>query len=232
MNTEKIIPFGKYKGQPINVLENDLQYLDWLRNQDWFKENYQQFNTVIVNNFQEPSETPEHNRLQNLFLDDNFCLNFSMYYRKVFNLPTTYTFKESATIKNIDEKPKLFIPNGQSYVKIPSLKDIDNEVLNQLPTYKDITEKLVFSIYRGAIFEYENVDVWFVINSQEGNIDYKVEIKPSLGDDYPAVLRQMNNNKSKFLLIDTFSAIGANLEQVKDIFKRSGKVLFQLSEIR
>jgi len=26
-----IVPFGKYKGQPVEVLQQDIQYLEWIR---------------------------------------------------------------------------------------------------------------------------------------------------------------------------------------------------------
>jgi hypothetical protein len=33
----EIIPFGKYKGQPIEALAGDPQYVAWLLQQDWFR---------------------------------------------------------------------------------------------------------------------------------------------------------------------------------------------------
>lgn len=69
-----LIPFGKYKGQPVEVLNNDPQYLEWLRNQDWFISKYQQINNVVINNFSEPSETPEHNKLVAKFTEDKYVL--------------------------------------------------------------------------------------------------------------------------------------------------------------
>jgi hypothetical protein len=72
----KIVPFGKYKGQPIEALAQDKPYLDWLSGQDWFRERYANIYTLIVNNFAEPSETPDHNALQVLFLTDAFCARF------------------------------------------------------------------------------------------------------------------------------------------------------------
>jgi hypothetical protein len=69
----QLIPFGQYRGQPVEVLRNHPSYLDWLMGQDWFRERYRSFYQIIVNNFAEPSETPEHNRLQTRFLADGFC---------------------------------------------------------------------------------------------------------------------------------------------------------------
>lgn len=63
-----IVPFGKYKGQPVEVLREDAQYMDWLLGQNWFREKYQLVYNVIINNFGEPTETPEHNQMQVKFL--------------------------------------------------------------------------------------------------------------------------------------------------------------------
>ena len=69
MNDE-IVPFGKYKGQSIINLLNDKKYLEWCKNQEWFKKFTVVYNicvnqTIITNNKDE--KTPEHNRIQNLF---------------------------------------------------------------------------------------------------------------------------------------------------------------------
>jgi len=68
-----IVPFGKYRGQPIEALATDRDYCDWLMGQTRFRERYGAVYTLIVNNFAEPSATPEHNALQARFLDEDFC---------------------------------------------------------------------------------------------------------------------------------------------------------------
>jgi hypothetical protein len=75
MNND-LIPFGKYKGQPLEALQNDKKYLDWITSQDWFRDKYANIYNVIINNFQEPTETPEHNKIQVLFTDTDFVITF------------------------------------------------------------------------------------------------------------------------------------------------------------
>ena len=76
-NSMRLVPFGKYKGQPVEVMQMDTGYCEWLSTQDWFRERYANvYQQVIINNFTEASETPEHNKLQMLFLDKDF-------YRKI-----------------------------------------------------------------------------------------------------------------------------------------------------
>ena len=66
-----IVPFGKYKNKPVTELMADKNYVDWLKNQSWFSNNSPIYNIVVnqtINNTNN-SKTPEHNKLQNLFLD-------------------------------------------------------------------------------------------------------------------------------------------------------------------
>lgn len=69
---EKLIPFGKYANQPVEVLQNDPQYTQWLTSQPWFQDRYPAIFNVVINKFGEDEETPEHNRLQAKFLDEEF----------------------------------------------------------------------------------------------------------------------------------------------------------------
>lgn len=73
-HTLPLVPFGKYKGQPITALINDTKYLEWCKQQEWFQKFPIVYN-ICVNQTIAPtthnSKTPEHNKLQNLFLEDN-----------------------------------------------------------------------------------------------------------------------------------------------------------------
>jgi hypothetical protein len=68
-----------------------------------------------------------------------------------------------------------------------------------------------------------------------------VEIKPSIGDDYPGILRQMKGQgqSARFrgiegvcvLLYGKFEARGATLDQVKKIFAEAGIRMVCLNEV-
>ena len=75
-----VVPFGKYKGQPITNLLNDTKYLEWCKQQEWFQKFPIVYNicvnqTITTNN--QSSKTPEHNKLQNLFLKRKFNGNIT-----------------------------------------------------------------------------------------------------------------------------------------------------------
>lgn len=169
---DKVIPFGKYKGQPVEVLQGDPAYTDWLTAQPWLRERHAGIYQIIVNNFREPSETPEHNRLQARFLDPAF---------------------RQALFELLSFEPKLL-----------------DRVKLEAPQFE--------------------LAGWDVVVA-----GLAIEIKPSLADDFPAVLRQIkaqlngrpdirwgttfiSGGYRPVLVIDRFDAEGATLDQVRQMF--------------
>jgi len=73
----EIVPFGKYKGQPVEVLLADDGYRDWLMSQDWFRARFGNIYQTIINYGAEPQDTPEHNEMQAAFLDDERCFQLA-----------------------------------------------------------------------------------------------------------------------------------------------------------
>lgn len=78
MNSDKeelpIVTFGKYKGGPVTELLADTNYVNWLKLQSWFSNHKVIYNIVVnqtLTNTTDNSKTPEHNRLQNYFLDNS-----------------------------------------------------------------------------------------------------------------------------------------------------------------
>ena len=73
-----IVNFGKYKDKPVTDLIADKDYLEWCKKQEWFKKHTTIYNicvnqTLVTNS---SSKTPEHNKIQNLFLDEAFVRKF------------------------------------------------------------------------------------------------------------------------------------------------------------
>lgn len=199
---ENIIPFGKYKGQPIEVLQQDRKYCDWLMAQDWFRTQYSQFNTVIINNFQEPSETPEHNKIQAMFTDESFCRKFLRLFIKCSGGYTEY-LEDTGWVKYFNDISTLDISNVQYEVN-----GVDVVLGFKSIAFNEDRSKQNYSC---------------------GSLN--IEIKPELGDDYPAVLRQMKSNESYILLTGAVTATGATLEQIRKIFKSGNKEIVTLSDV-
>ena len=79
-----VVTFGKYKGQPVTTLLADTKYLEWCKQQDFFKQHKTVYNICVNQTIQsnQPSKTPEHNKLQNLFLKREFLLDIVKYLNK------------------------------------------------------------------------------------------------------------------------------------------------------
>lgn len=246
MADNNIIPFGRYKGKNIDSLVNDPEFRSWCNwavNQPDIKIRYSNFCQIIVNNFSQPQDTPEHNKLQNLFLDEMFCLALGKLcnwkpmsikkcirnHEKVIN----NTFKTTCDWKKIDE-----LKSMKEYISEPILDEDNNEVPNNDFLFLKIK----------TIFEEYGWDVIIQSNDSEcksdclayNDCDIKedkiaIEIKPCVGDDYPAILRQMKmtqiHPEFQCLVYEKFNADGATLDQFKSVFASSGFMVFSFAEI-
>ncbi len=211
------IPFGKYKDMPIEALSQDKKYLDWLLAQNWFAEKYRDLHTIIINNFQEPTDTPEHNKLQALFLNNEYCEKF---------------------IKVI-----------LSHI-IPSLRyidiwDSDYGWIGRCIDKAEINEDFRSHIY-DKNFEVHGIDVFLdygftlLISSnkeEEASTKYcrrefRIEIKPSVGDDYPSVLRQMISMHTEVLFLEQFTGSGLTEDQFIKIFNNQKRIVIFRRDIK
>ena len=78
-NSAHVVPIGKYKGEPVEVLLADQSYTEWLLAQPWFPERYAALHQTIINYGAEPQDSPEHNEMQLRYLDDRLCLNLAAF---------------------------------------------------------------------------------------------------------------------------------------------------------
>ena len=198
------MPIGKHKGKPIEAVLQDTQYIEWLTSQDWFREKYQNTYNIIVNNFGEPSETPEHNEMQGWFLDDEFC-------KKIIDYKPNLIDQKNIRNKNV-VLTKLF-ETGRGWDVVLILDEI-YEIQIDLNTYikQKKTIKTVF-----------------------------IELKPQIGDDYPSILRQINNrdrgiNKLRpdediLIIYKEYTGTGITENQMREMFKHNSFKIMRKDEI-
>jgi hypothetical protein len=267
MNIEPIIPFGKYKGQPITTLLADIKYLEWCKQQDFLK-NYPIVYNICVNqtivNQNENSKTPEHNKIQNLFLEEENqnrlidllfkatkqkfnkinegfnhkdyskyfqdCKKSSMSFHQLFRMKVEFETKYNWDIL-------LQINNNWGGGSI-DIKFKEEYMNNDL----DIVQK-----YFNDIFDFDNKNMLSGCRTPKllyiDGYNIYIEIKPLLGDDYPNVLRKINQQKNLtycdldkrddrnvriiILLVKDFASSTTTKEQLIQIFKQSNiKVIF------
>lgn len=313
-----VVPFGKYKNQPLEALAADVDYVEWLREQPWFKEKFHWIDKQIVvvqHGSQEPQETPEHNRLQAMFLEKptrlavlSLCSSLFSSIHSRYNKRTTdkaakiremVTHAEEyaadrceALAKDIEEWKKhhsnaydycniqreeqarrstsAYSPYRTFYrTKVETPEERQRYCDDQMQHYAEkldatklekdeyvrrcqeavtfcetYTHPAADNLGSHVEFETAGVDVtlsgsywdeveWVVsswpryscgpesvdLKIRAVTEDIKIECKPHLGDDYPAVLRQMNANGSKVLVIGAFRSDAITLEQLRTFFK-------------
>ena len=163
------VPFGKHKGNPITTLINDTKYYEWCKKQPNLLEKYPHvFNIYLYETTSnQNSKTPEHNKLQNLFLDDE---NIKKLLKKLYN-------KNSKNVK---------IETGK--VKFEGMYNWDL-LLCDFTWYRDCdcSHECDCNILKKHCKEHK-------IPSDGEDLKYDelyCEIKPLMGDDYPCVLRKM-----------------------------------------
>lgn len=239
---DKIIPFGKHKGKPVEVLANDQQYLDWLLAQSWFREKHVNLYNVVINNFREPVDTLEHNKIQIKFLRPEYRIKLG--YLANPNLFNTSSDKINEQMKKILESTER--NEGEHFLKSLQNPNKESEFglydTRMLKYSKPIFERVDvhFSLWYGIRFYYDSMNYnggWSEFR-HETKTTYLVEIKPTISDDYPAVLRQMkasmpvrsNGWQSEYyfvLLVGEYSGTGATKEEFIDFFETQGyRVIF------
>lgn len=273
----EIIPFGKYKGQPVEVLQNDPQYYDWLMAQDWFQQKFKNIYTVVVNNFSEPSETPEHNAMQVKVLDKDWCtrLLYKLYETKgwgdkdgvLFGFYCADSGVEQSVLNSIAKRCLML--NSSFASLLPELKSslvASDGVIDARPIEKkwralNQTIGLMYRLYvqhktikaslvKGEFlpktkvsFEFYGFDAVIEVCHTYYSYDqcsYQerkgrsilCEMKPSMGDDFPAVLRQIKgnfdrannatrreyNSARKILVLGRYTGAGATYSQMVSMF--------------
>lgn len=229
---ELIIPFGKYKGQPAERLRENGWYAEWLVQQPWFKRNFPELFDFVISGFQETEDSPEHNQLQARFLDNEFV------YRVM--RCADRRVRSQSWFNSLDLAERLAEKRGHNF---------------------DCAMKVRFE-YRGWDV-FASID-WGVVQGEDlaanwpgdadgymefGHLRALCEIKPTLDENYPAVLRAMQRLRGDYsdahyhtdvyydaftmyvLLAEDFLVKSVSLDQVREIFARECIVLLLLSDI-
>jgi len=219
MNDE-LLPFGKYKGKPIEILLSDKDYTNWLLEQSFFKDKHLNLYNIVVNNFQEPTETPEHNLMQGYFLDDLFFLEF---YKKNFpnEIPND---EEKCYMTKIDYFDIIVTLEGNTKERLVWNKKFEEKGIDV--SYTIVTK---FLKIKSAVDKFDESNFISKIK-HKGYIGklLKIEIKPTVSDEYPTILRQMLASNSNCLFLRDYSGIGIDKNKFIQLFGHEGiKVIFE-----
>jgi hypothetical protein len=200
-----IITFGQYKGQPVEVLAQYLQYVKYLMKDNWLKINHPYIYQIVINNFCEPNDTPGHNVLQARFLNNDFCFSLGLLchwklmkkvncirnidnaIRKINNMPDTYNYEYSKKWKNKKEHKSHKEYISEAVFEENSIEYIDGDC----PLFE--IEKL---------FEHDRM------KNARTHPDFQ------------------------YLIYEKYIATSVTLEQIKEIFKYFGFNVFSFVEIK
>ena len=235
-----VVPFGKHKGKTVaELLASDPSYADWVLGQGWVAERFAELHAALVSRGAGADDTPEHNALQARFLDHAFCLStLKIIARDAVDQARSAIIANrrhqlNTEIKSNEERihahspswmPKGY-PDWREEIAAWSAKiEAARDALNE----PEITEVTV-----NPEFEVRGVDVKLTWGARV-NADapfwwdvLAIELKPSLGDDYPTVLREMKRLDASVLIVGAYNGRGASEPQMRAIFTASGiKVVF------
>jgi len=118
---KNLVPFGKYEGQPLEVLLLDKSYCAWLVGQADLREQYPDLRDLIYKEHGNYIKTPKHNRMQAEYLSRDTIL-------KLFYLVN----------------PEIFSRDKEYYVKC-----LDEYFVDKLPIVKSVCDRMnnrVFAI--------------------------------------------------------------------------------------
>jgi hypothetical protein len=227
-----LVPFGKYKGQPIEDMLADDGYMAWLEAQPWFRERFAHL--LKRRDADAMSRTPVHNRLQALFLGDEYCaafLHVGAQQRVAEYCRYAERRKTGAINELLDAASRLKRWNEDAqhaerlaaelysapvlYRRVPTFErdgaDVCITAWAKIPSWSD--EK-----YNGYPSPAAKASA---LEEELGTL--RIEIKPTIADEYPAVLRQMARHRTEFLFVGAYQGEGVTEAQFVQIFAASGK---------
>ncbi len=181
---------------------------------------------MVINYGAEPDETPEHNRMQARFLDDAYCISVA-----TAAYPRLRETEDEICARIVELVAQGRARDQRNAYGAAEWSAADMEV--------GICERK---------FEFKGWDVSFIIsrgrqifrdNSYEcfagvSRALVGVECKPSIGDDFPKVMRQIMARPCcnvNVLIIDSFSGSGVSFDQMRGMMKASGISVVLSSEI-
>lgn len=225
----EILQVGKYKGKPVEVLASDPSYTEWLVKQDWFKQKYQHQYNIIINNFCEPNDTPEHNQLQAKFLKDE--INAALI-RLCFAVPDNCPIQilsKKFEKDGWDVAIQFFIAR---FCFLP--KESGNTWWERtLDKREECEDHFGWGDPPFAEKHYGKIRL-VEARLPFSNDAVGVELKPTLGDDYPSVLRQVKRHGAvacKTVVIEHFNSCAVSFEDVQEMFACDNIKLLTLGQI-
>ena len=220
-----VIPFGKRRGLTVaELLAQDPDYARWLSSQGWLADRFAELHTALVARGAASEETPEHNAMQVKFLRPEWRLACLIAARPGYVGRTRAELLGWAQAELRDERHQF----RQNLDRIRSLEMEVATLENGGP----------FLRAPGCRFELRGVDVLLFDTSPNCyGVDYSthsgtgVELKPSLGDEYPAVMRQMHRLGASILVVNALASAVMSAAELRELFAANHVVLILEADV-
>jgi len=234
-----IIPFGKHKGATVaELLARDPAYADWVAAQAWVADRFAELHAAILSRGAGLDDSPEHNALQARFLEPAFRL-------AVVRL----VVPAEQLIKDQKEAKEQAIRWRESEIAVAERRIADYQSWNRnavgaderkaelrsgiikLAGEIDGARRVEPPLVTEARFEENGIDVILPWGFVAPTYLLKIELKPSMGDDYPTVMRQMKRLGAWLLVVEQYTGRGVSETQMRGIFTASRLTVLFTQEI-
>lgn len=235
-----IVPFGKYKGKPVEALLQDPSYVNWFVGNDDVKQKYKDIYAVIINNFNTQTlDTPEHNQMQIRFLSEAHSLKlaFLVSNKVLFQYDNKHFCHHAPQfINDLKERninPAEFLQQFQKNkgINLLRLTKIDCETKEGLDVKYDVSYGYGSILSQPEYLFHRVDDLFNKFWDKKTHLSIRVELKPSIGDDFPSVLRQMKASKANILLIREYTGAGVTFDEFVKFFASQGMKVFTEEEV-
>jgi hypothetical protein len=225
--TQSLIPIGKHKGKPLEVLLNDRETLQWWRDHPSVAKKYP-FVIQFINNFDEPTPTPLHNLFQIEFLDETIR-------RKTYSLFAQERLLRRTPMEQLEDANAdagSLLVNRWVEVGKPRFEQgggVDVEYHGEFYLqFRSAANRNGFRKSEKATDELSQTYPYFISFHLDSKL--RAELKPLLGDDYPAILRKMSAKKRNCLIYDKYDGC-ISLKDLNAFFATENIVVIQKADI-
>lgn len=269
------VPFGKHRGQPMAVLLADTGYIQWMMSQASFDDKYPNIMNYLRNGPTEQGDcTPEHNSLQMRFMDPAYCARFaaaicnpnrkecgerhhSLGY-EAGGVSHTAAFRGRGKDGNERHVWSKISDTGNRFKASNAYYKVSEAEYESLTVVRCDSKKPWGTEASVSSYEWHNWDLLLVGSQKcpdcgvprDSSVVMAVELKPTIGEDYPAILRKVKQRRAEtsaraknesilmyyghphvVVFTDSYTGKSASWEQVREMFRLSNVTLLQSSEL-
>lgn len=211
-----IVPFGEKKGLPVEAILGDEGYHRWLYDSgaiEKIRQRHPEFYTVLVSKGQRPQETSRHNKLQALFTRRLYRQAFCRVAKPGWEDAIWNEFLAEVSYAVHCSPPEM----GDALRQLPRTCSL---YVESKPTFEikgiDVEIRMTVGIHRPSYaIDLREYELPRSLQCPGENARFTVEIKPVVGVDYAATLRQMRALEAKYLFLESFCEERSGIKTVE-----------------